>query len=98
MIVVLASIDIKAGYMEQGLTIASEHVARSRTETGCISHDVHIHAENKQQLVFVERWTSLEDLKTHFNVAGSQQFLQDIKTVAASEPVIEILQADTVQF
>ena len=68
MILVLGSVVAMEGRVAEALALSREHVARSRTEPGCIAHAVHQDTENPLCLVFVERWASQEVLWEHFKV------------------------------
>jgi quinol monooxygenase YgiN len=76
--------------------LSLEHVHRSRAEPGCLSHDVHLDAENPLRLVFVERWADTEAVRTHFAVPASRAFVRAAGGLAAEQPVIHIYQAETV--
>ena len=72
---------------------ALAHVRRSRAEPGCVSHAVHVDAENPLRLFFFERWSDLAALKTHFAQPGSAAFMGAVRTLSASSETIEILDA-----
>ncbi len=93
MIIVLGSIVAKPDTLPALLKASQEHVDRSRTEPGCISHAVHVDHENPLKLVFVEKWADAAALATHFRVKGSIDFVGQARTLAASAPVIEIFEA-----
>lgn len=93
MILVLGSITAKADTFETLRRLAVEHVERSRTEPGCISHDVHIDNENPLKLVFVEKWKDAAALGAHFKVKASIDFVNTARQMGASPPTIEIFEA-----
>jgi quinol monooxygenase YgiN len=70
-----------------------EHVHRSRQETGCISHAVHIDCENPLRLVFIEQWTDRAALLAHFAVTASRDFVRALQPLAAASPTLEIYDA-----
>lgn len=76
------------------LRISLEHVERSRSEPGCIAHNVHIDAENASQLVFVEYWKDMPALLAHFAVPDSQKFAATMADLAATETEIRIFEAE----
>jgi len=76
--------------------LSLEHVHRSRAEPGCLSHDVHIDAEEPLRLVFVERWEDAAAVRAHFAVPASGAFVRTAGGLAAEPPVIHIYQAETV--
>ena len=49
-IIVIGSIVVKAGSVDDALKVSQQHVSRSRSEPGCIAHGVHIDSENPQRL------------------------------------------------
>lgn len=98
MIIVLGSIEAKPDTFAAMLRVSFEHVQRSRTEPGCISHDVHVHHENPLRLVFVEKWQDAAALAAHFKVKGSIDFVTQARALAASPPVIEVFSATPQKF
>jgi quinol monooxygenase YgiN len=76
--------------------ISLQHVHRSRTEAGCLSHDVHLDAENPLRLVFVERWEDADAVRAHFAVPASRAFARAAGGLAAEPPVLHVYQAETI--
>lgn len=93
MILVLGSITAKPDTFETLRKLAVEHVERSRTEPGCISHDVHIDNANAMKLVFIEKWKDAAALGTHFKVKASIDFVNTARQMGAAAPTIEIYEA-----
>ena len=93
MIIVLGSVTIQQGSMDQALALSREHVARSRTEPGCLAHAVHIDAENPQRLVFVEQWSDHAALQQHFDLPDSRAFLAAMLPLASEAPSLNIYEA-----
>src|SRR5947209_1269379 len=52
MILVTGSILAREDSFDEVLRLSLEHVARSRKEPGCISHDVHVDCQNPRRLFF----------------------------------------------
>ncbi len=96
MIIVHGAVEIAADRFEEAMLLSLEHVERSREEPGCISHAVHIDAENINRLVFFEEWESMEALQTHFQVPESGAFVQQIETMATSAPEMRIFESSQV--
>ncbi len=94
MIIVLGSISVRPDAVKQALQLSQEHVMRSRAEPGCIAHAVHVDSENPARLVFVEKWASPADLRTHFQVPASGAFVKALGELAVSEPSMEIFDAN----
>jgi quinol monooxygenase YgiN len=76
--------------------LSLEHVHRSRAEPGCLSHDVHVDAENPLRFVFVERWEDAAAVRAHFAVPESRAFARALGGLAAEPPSMHLYQADTV--
>lgn len=93
MIIVWGSASIsEAGFVE-ALQISREHVARSRQEAGCLSHNVSIDAEDENRLNFFEEWQDIATLHQHFKVAESIAFAARLTELAVGEPIIRIFDA-----
>ena len=71
MIVVTGSVTAREDSFDQMRELSLEHVRRSRTEPGCISHAVHVDCENPLRLVFFEQWADRAALLAHFSVPAS---------------------------
>ncbi len=96
MIIVLGSV-VVGGRIDEALTLCREHVARSRTEAGCLAHAVHRDTGNPSRLVFVERWDSRESLFAHFQVPASRNFGKALAALSAEPPTIEVFEAEPVE-
>jgi quinol monooxygenase YgiN len=70
-----------------------EHVRRSRTEPGCISHAVAADCENPLRLVFFEEWTDRAALEQHFAVPAVRAFVKSLASFATASagPTIHIV-------
>ncbi|NRF72456.1 antibiotic biosynthesis monooxygenase [Aquincola sp. S2] len=97
MIIVLGSAVIREGRIDQALSISKEHVERSRKEQGCISHAVHIDADNSNRLVFVEEWDNELALQQHFKVPESRAFVKELAALVAEPPRMVVYEAHVVQ-
>ena len=96
MIIVTGSAVVLAGRENEALALSLEHVHRSRTEPGCISHAVHVDCENPLRLVFFEQWADRAALLTHFAVPASRDFVRSLQSLAAAATTIEIYDATKV--
>ncbi len=90
MIIVTGSVIAMADTFEQLKRASLAHVARSRTEPGCISHAVHIDCENPRRLVFLEQWADKASLEAHFTTSGSQTFMVDVFVLAATHSGVQM--------
>ena len=93
MIVVTGSVTAKPDTFDEVQKLSLEHVHRSRSEPGCISHAVHIDCENPMRLVFFEQWADRAALLTHFAVPASRDFVKQLQSLAAAATTIEIYDA-----
>jgi quinol monooxygenase YgiN len=90
MVIVTGSILATDDTIDELIRLSLEHVRRSRTEPGCISHAVHRDVEAPNRLVFLERWASRDALHTHFAVPASGAFVEAASKLAAETPTIDI--------
>jgi quinol monooxygenase YgiN len=93
MIVVTGSVTARQDTFEEVRRLSLEHVHRSRTEPGCISHSVHVDCENPLRLAFIEQWADRAALAAHFAVPASRNFVRALGPLAAGPPTIEIYEA-----
>lgn len=98
MIVVLGSVNVKDGKLSEALEVAQAHVARSRLEPGCIEHGVNLDSENKNRLVFVERWESMDLLREHFAVPESRAFAKAMVALSIEPPGMALYSAEVLAF
>ena len=96
MIIVWGSIEAMPDKTEEAIQLSLEHVHRSRKESGCISHSVHIDAENPQRLVFFEEWADMAALHTHFAVPESGDFVERVGRLAVGPPEMKIFESTLV--
>jgi quinol monooxygenase YgiN len=93
MIVVTGSVTARQDSLDEVKRLSLEHVHRSRTEPGCISHAVHVDCENPLRLVFFEQWADRAALLKHFAVPASRDFVRQLQSLAAAATTIEIYDA-----
>jgi len=93
MIVVTGSVTARADSFDEVRKLSLEHVHRSRTEPGCISHAVHVDCENPLRLVFFEQWADRAALLAHFAVPASRDFVRSLQALAAAATTIELYEA-----
>ncbi len=70
---------------------------RSRTEPGCVSHDMHTGPEQPLRVFFFERWDSLDALQAHFVVPASREFGRRLGKLAAEPPSMTVYAAEVVK-
>jgi quinol monooxygenase YgiN len=96
MIVVTGSVTTRQDSFDEVRKLSLEHVHRSRTEPGCLSHAVHVDCANPLRLVFIEQWADRAALVAHFAVPASRNFVRALQPLAGSAPSIEIYDAEIV--
>jgi quinol monooxygenase YgiN len=96
MILVTGSILAREDAFDEVLASCLEHVARSRTEPGCISHDVHVDCQNPLRLFFFEQWADETALRTHFAVEGSKAFVKSLKGRIVETSGTQIYRAESI--
>ena len=94
---VTGSVTAREDSLEAVRKLSLEHVHRSRTEPGCLSHAVHADCENPLRLVFVEQWADRAALSAHFAVPASRDFVRALQPLASATPTIEIYDATRLQ-
>ena len=93
MILVTGSVVAREDSFDEVCRLSLEHVQRSRTEPGCISHTVHVDCENPLRLVFIEQWADRAALAAHFAVSASRNFVRALHPLASGVPDIQIYDA-----
>lgn len=97
MILVTGSVTARPETFDEILKLSLEHVRRSRTEPGCISHAVHVDSENPLRLVFLERWVDRAALSAHFAVPASHEVVKALRSLAAEATPIDIYDATRIE-
>lgn len=97
MIIVIGSVTVRESSQAEALRHSLTHVSRSRTELGCLSHEVTIDAENPNRLLFVERWDTMEDLERHFQVPESSEFVAAIARLATAGPDMQLYESTEIR-
>lgn len=96
MLIVLGEIIALDSHREAILTSSLEHVARSRQEPGCLSHEVSTDPANPNRLLFAERWRDKEALADHFALPASQAFVASLKGRIAAPPELTVYDANEI--
>ncbi|MEP6785520.1 MAG: putative quinol monooxygenase [Sphingomonadales bacterium] len=96
MIIVTGTVLVHSENFDEVLRISTEHVLRSRTEPGCISHAVMRDTEEPLRVHFLERWTDMDALKVHFAVPASREFGGNLARLAAKPPLMTLYDASEV--
>ena len=97
MIVVIGSVQVKEGCLSQALELSVEHVVRSRSEPGCVSHQVSQDAQDPMQLLYVEKWSDQAALLQHFKVPESRTFARQIAGFSVRAPSMVVYSATPIE-
>ncbi|MEI9929930.1 MAG: putative quinol monooxygenase [Rhizomicrobium sp.] len=98
MILVIGIVTASPDTIEEMLKVSTEHVHRSRSEPGCISHHVSIDADDPLTLHFTERWESVAALRTHFRVPESRAMWKRLQELAAHPGAMHLYEASEIKF
>jgi quinol monooxygenase YgiN len=93
MIIVTGRIVARPECLDELVALSLEHVRRSRSEPGCLTHTVHADVENPRRLVFFEEWADRAALAAHFAVPASRAFVKAAAALAAEPPAIQVYEA-----
>ena len=93
MIIVTGSVTARPDTFEELRQASLDHVHRSRTEPGCISHSVQVDCEDPLRLFFFERWSDMASLKAHFVQPGSALFIAAARGLATASDSISMYEA-----
>ena len=96
MILVTGSILARKDTFDEVRASCLEHVERSRTEPGCISHDVHVDCQNPMRLFFFEQWADEAALRAHFAVDESRAFVKSLKGRIVETSGTKIYRAESI--
>ena len=91
MLVVTGSVTARPETFESLRQAALDHVHRSRTEPGCVTHSVQVDCENPLRLVFYEEWADRAALDIHFAQPGSGEFMRAVRELSAASTRVRIL-------
>ena len=91
MLVVTGTVTARPDTFTQLREAALAHVARSRTEPGCLKHSVHVDCEDPLKLFFYEEWADRAALDTHFAQSGSHAFMAAVRELSATSTRVKIL-------
>jgi quinol monooxygenase YgiN len=97
MILVTGSVVAREDSFDEACRLSLDHVRRSRSEPGCISHAVHVDCEDPLRLVFLERWADRAALLAHFAVPASRDFVRALQPLAAGVTSIELYEASRLE-
>lgn len=98
MVIVMARVKVRTEHLAEAWAISKQHVARSRQEPGCISHNVYRDDEHTNHLVFTEEWESEGALAAHFSVPASATFVNTLAGMSVGKAAFHIYAASELPF
>ena len=96
MIIVTGTLHASPDSLAEVLRLSREHVARSRTEPGCIEHGVAIDVDDPHRLVFFERWADREAIGAHLTLPASRGFGKAVAALVDQAPTLAMFDATDV--
>ncbi len=93
MILITGTLHARADTLNMLLVLSREHVARSRSEPGCIEHGVAIDADDPLRLVFFERWRDAAAIGAHFKLPASREFATRAAALTDQPPTLAMFDA-----
>lgn len=97
MIIVTGNVLVKTEYLNEAITLCQQHVARSLSEPGCLSHAFYAAPDNPHSLFFFEEWSDNDAIQAHFAVPASQQFVATLTQLCAQPPQLSMYSADKIK-
>ena len=97
MIIITGLVSLDPERRDEAIRLGCEHSARSRQESGCLSHNCYIDNEDRNRLHFFERWQDMEAVRRHFALPASGAFVREIGALATSRPEMSIFQANEIE-
>lgn len=96
MIIITGSVLTNVANRAEIESISIAHCRRSRSEPGCIAHQVHADCEQPDRLVFLELWADEAAVRTHFAVPESNAFVSRLRALATEPPEIRLYAANAI--
>jgi quinol monooxygenase YgiN len=97
MVVVHARFRLKPGAHAAFARHRDPMVAATRAEAGCTSYAVYTGTEDRDEVLFVEEWTSRAALEAHFATAHFAAFVAAVGAVTTGAPEVRIYAATGVE-
>ena len=94
MIIITGAVTARTDTFDELRALCLEHTTRSRLEPGCLSHAVHVDAENPLRLFFFETWLDRAAVATHFAVPESGAFVRAASKLASEQTAIQLYEAE----
>ncbi|MBW2392727.1 MAG: antibiotic biosynthesis monooxygenase [Deltaproteobacteria bacterium] len=79
MIIITSTIQTPPEYFAPAIEQARKHVAASRLEEGCLSHQYFVDPEHEHTIVFLERWRDQAAIDHHFGEPTSRELVENFQ-------------------
>lgn len=86
---VVTHIHVQAGKAQEAITLLSELVMATRTETGCLRYELLQSSVVATEFVILEEWKSEEDINQHMQTPYVQEALLEGEMFLISPPDIQ---------
>ncbi len=96
MVVLTAYVSLKSDKIAEGIAACEIVRAASILEDGCEVYDFFQSPRTPSQLVFVEEWTSLAHLHTHFEQAAFLDFKAKMEHLVESPTDLKIFESSPI--
>lgn len=93
MIVLHAYATVNTGHVDAAIDACRKVRAASVLEPGCERYDFFQSPDNPSLIVFVEEWTSIGHLETHFQQPAFNEFMAAMNTMLTGPAEIRIFEA-----
>ena len=90
MIIITATVTIKADHYADAVALSKRHVAASRLEDGCLSHRYFEDPEAERTLVFLEYWKDQDAIDHHFAQSYSREFAASFRSWCEGDLGLEL--------
>lgn len=81
MIIVHATVPVKADLRDEALTLMRQMALASKLEDGCISYEFYVGLTQPNNLLLFQEWESVEALRSHFETKHMEKFRKQLPDV-----------------
>ena len=92
-VIVTGTLHAKSDTLAEAMALSRAQVLRSRTEPGCVEHDVTVDADDPLRIVFFERWADREAIGAHLKLPASRGFGKAVAALVDRPPTLSMFEA-----
>lgn len=96
MIIITGTIPTAPETHDDIVRLCTQHSIRSRSEPGCISHNIHIDCEDSARLFFFEQWADEAAVAAHFAVPESRELVKRLTALVGHRPEMKMYRANAI--